>query len=84
LIRVHGELQPKIIAASERSDFGAVVDLLAQLIPPVAKFFDDVLVLDPNNPGATYARCTLLANLRSTVTRDFDIRELAGQADAKR
>jgi glycyl-tRNA synthetase beta subunit len=53
-------------------------------VPPVSKFFDDVLVLDPNDAAATMSRCRLLAHLRSTVTRDFDIRELAGQADAKR
>jgi hypothetical protein len=42
------------------------------------------LVLDPKNPGATRWRCELLAAIRATVTRDFDIRELAGQADSNR
>ena len=84
LARLHADLAPNIVAASEKSEFNRVVDLLAGLIPAVSKFFDDVLVLDPKNPGATYARCDLLARVRTTVTRDFDIRELAGQADAKR
>lgn len=84
LARLHADLAPDIVAASEKSEFNRVVDLLAGLIPAVSKFFDDVLVLDPKNPGATYARCDLLARVRTTVTRDFDIRELAGQADAKR
>jgi glycyl-tRNA synthetase beta chain len=84
LSRVHDEVLPKILAASEQSDFTRVVDQLSRLVPAVSKFFDDVLVLDPGNPGATQARCDLLARVRTTVTRDFDIRELAGQADAKR
>ena len=84
LTREHDDVFPRIVAASERSDFQEVVDLLSRLVPPVSKFFDDVLVLDPNDAAATRSRCRLLANLRSTVTRDFDIRELAGQADAKR
>jgi glycyl-tRNA synthetase beta chain len=84
LDRLHGDVLPGVLAASKASDFKRVVDLLAGLIPAVAKFFDDVLVLDPNDPGATRARCELLARVRTTVTRDFDIRELAGQAEARR
>jgi glycyl-tRNA synthetase beta subunit len=61
-----------------------VIEEIAGLVTPVATFFDDVLVLDPDNPGATRARCTLLAKVRTAVTRDFDIHELAGQAEAKR
>ena len=84
LDRAHAAIVPKVLAASGSSDYRKVIDLLAELAPTVAKFFDDVLVLDPADPGATRARCDLLARVRSTVTRDFDIRELAGQADAKR
>ena len=84
LAEKHEVLRPKVLEASRTSNFRQVVDLLSELIPSVAKFFDDVLVLDPNDPGATRARCDLLARVRTTVTRDFDIRELAGQADAKR
>ena len=84
LDRAHEAIVPRVAAASESSDYRTVIDLLAELAPTVATFFDDVLVLDPANPGATRARCDLLARVRATVTRDFDIRELAGQADAKR
>ena len=84
LDRAHEALRPGILAASEASDFLAVIDRIAGLVAPVETFFDDVLVLDPGNPGATQSRCELLARVRSTVTRDFDIRELAGQADGKR
>ena len=80
----HDDRLPRILAASKANDFPVVIEEIAGLVSPVAKFFDDVLVLDPANPGATRARCELLARVRATVTRDFDIRELAGQAEAKR
>jgi glycyl-tRNA synthetase beta chain len=82
--RTHAGLQPRVLAASAANDFPAVISHLSELVEPVAKFFDDVLVLDPTNPGATRWRCELLAKIRTTVTRDFDIRELAGQADSNR
>ena len=41
----------------ESNDFPVVIEEIAGLVSPVAKFFDDVLVLDPANPGATRARC---------------------------
>ena len=81
---VHDAVSPKIVAASAANDFPAVIDLLSGLVDPVAKFFDDVLVLDPKDPGATLWRCQLLDKVRTTVTQDFDIRELAGQADSPR
>jgi glycyl-tRNA synthetase beta chain len=82
--RAHDAVRMKIVAASEAHDFPAVIEHVSTLIEPVSRFFDDVLVLDPKDPAASRSRCELLAHVRSTVTRDFDIRELAGQADAKR
>jgi glycyl-tRNA synthetase beta chain len=84
LEQAHDTLLPKVLAASSTNDFARVIDHLGGLVAPVAKFFDDVLVLDPANPAATRWRCELLAKVRTTVTRDFDIRELAGQADSNR
>jgi len=84
LQQFHEALRPRILAASAANDFPAVIDHLGGLVAPVAKFFNDVLVLDPADPDATSWRCDLLAKIRSTVTRDFDIRELAGQADSSR
>jgi glycyl-tRNA synthetase beta chain len=84
LLEAHDALQPLVLAASSTNDFSTVIDHLSGLVAPVAKFFDDVLVLDPANPAATRWRCELLAKVRTTVTRDFDIRELAGQADSNR
>jgi glycyl-tRNA synthetase beta chain len=84
LAHEHETRLPRVLAASKAHDFPQVIEQIAGLVAPVAKFFDDVLVLDPAHPQATRARCELLAKVRATVTRDFDIRELAGQADSKR
>ena len=59
------------------------MDLLAEFVDPVEKFFVDVLVLDPKNPKATLHRKELLAQLGGALTRCFDIRELAGQAERR-
>lgn len=64
-------------------DYRAVVDLLAEFVEPVERFFVDVLVLDPKNPKATLHRKELLAQLGGALTRCFDIRELAGQAERR-
>lgn len=79
----HERLAPRIAAASGAGRYDEVVNLVAEFAAPVSKFFDDVLVLDPKDPDATRRRCNLLGRVRSTVTRDFDIRELAGQADRR-
>jgi glycyl-tRNA synthetase beta chain len=68
---------------AERKEYGAVVNLLAELVDPVEQFFADVLVLDPEQPKATRYRLELLSRLREVVTRIFDIRELAGEADRR-
>jgi glycyl-tRNA synthetase beta chain len=82
--RAHDAVRMKIVAASDADDFPSVIEHVSTLIDPVSRFFDDVLVLDPSDPAATRSRCDLLARVRGTVTRDFDIRELSGQADGKR
>ena len=62
------------------SRFGDVVESIAAFVEPVESFFNEVLVIDPDNPGRTRARATLLANVRDSLTRCFDIRELSGEA----
>ena len=62
------------------SRFGDVVELIAAFVEPVESFFNDVLVIDPDNPGRTRTRATLLTNVRNSLTRCFDIRELSGEA----
>jgi glycyl-tRNA synthetase beta chain len=80
----HASVKPRVATARQGNDFRAIVDQLGLLAAPVATFFDDVLVLDPESPHATASRCALLSDVRDTLTHDFDIRELAGQADGKR
>ena len=60
-----------------------MIDILAAFVDPVERFFTDVLVLDPKNPKATLQRRELLAQLSGVLTRCFDIRELAGQAERR-
>jgi len=57
-----------------------VVKQFAKFIDPVELFFEDVLVLDTENAGATHSRIELVARLNTLLTDVFDIRELAGQA----
>lgn len=73
----------RIDERSRARDYRAVVDLLAEFVDPVERFFVDVLVLDPKNPEATLHRKELLAQLGGALTRCFDIRELAGQAERR-
>jgi glycyl-tRNA synthetase beta subunit len=60
-----------------------IVESFASLVAPVEKFFQDVLVIDPTDPAATLWRYDLLSDLRGLLTRYFDIRELAGQAERR-
>jgi len=74
----------RIEEKSGLGDYGTVIDILAEFVEPVEQFFVDVLVLDPKNPEATLRRRELLAQLSSVLTRCFDIRELAGQAERRK
>ena len=78
-----GEWQPQILDAAERGDYAAAVERLAGFIAPVDRFFEDVLVIDADQPAATASRYRLLGALRDVLTAHFDIRELAGQAERK-
>jgi glycyl-tRNA synthetase beta subunit len=68
----------------EDRDFLGVIDLLAEFVTPVESFFDDVLVVDKNDSGATASRGKLIQHLFELLTRCFDVRELAGDAQQKR
>ncbi|HEX4825518.1 MAG TPA: glycine--tRNA ligase subunit beta [Candidatus Polarisedimenticolaceae bacterium] len=76
--------QPKIERAADAGDYETTILELAALAGPVSKFFDDVLVIDEAQRNDTHHRSQLVGRLGSLLTRYFDIRELAGQADAKR
>lgn len=76
-----GELAPRMQAQSQAGAYAEIVQSLARFVEPVERFFTDVLVIDDSNPDATIWRYELLAKLRSLLTRYFDVRELAGQAE---
>lgn len=73
--------EPQFAGRSSARDYAGVLALLAEFIDPVDRFFNDVLLIDPADPAATLWRRDLLARLREQLTRYFDIRELAGQAE---
>ncbi len=70
-----------MVRLEQQRQYVEAVDSLAQFVDPVEQFFETVLVLDPSQPAAMLHRQQLLARLREVLTRCFDIRELAGQAD---
>jgi glycyl-tRNA synthetase beta subunit len=76
--------QPKIERAADAGDYTTTILELSALAGPVSKFFDDVLVIDEGRRDDTHHRSQLVGRLGSLLTRYFDIRELAGQADGKR
>lgn len=75
------ELTPRMQEQSEAGAYEEIVRSLGRFVEPVERFFTDVLVIDDSNPDATIWRYELLARLRSLLTRYFDVRELAGQAE---
>lgn len=79
----HGRAQATVRDASEANDFRRVLSSLVEYVEPIARFFEDILVLDREDMNATVARHRLLEDVKATLTHDFDIRELAGQADRR-
>jgi glycyl-tRNA synthetase beta chain len=73
----------RIEEESKKQDYNGVIEVLAEFVQPVDRFFDEVLVLDPDHPEATWHRWNLLLTLRNVLTCYFDVRELAGQADRR-
>jgi len=80
LLDEHGE---QLVELEREERFGEVVDVLAGFVDPVDRFFETVLVLDPDQPEATLHRRELLTRLRGVLTRCYDIRELAGEANRR-
>jgi glycyl-tRNA synthetase beta subunit len=72
----------EVAALARADDYPAVVARLSALTPAVARFFEDVLVLDARDRNATHYRASLLGHLRSLLTSYFDLTQLAGEATA--
>jgi glycyl-tRNA synthetase beta chain len=66
---------PAIRAAAARSDYRAALTAIAALQPPVATFFDDVLVM-AEDEGLRRARLALVAALRDLILEIADISEI--------
>lgn len=78
-----GEVGPAIERASREGDYVRVASLLAQFVEPVEAFFQQVLVLDPDDLDATRHRLGLMSKLHEVLTRYFDLTELPGEAGRK-
>ncbi len=76
LIRVLRDVEPRIHAAAEKADFKEAFHVIEALRAPVAKFFDDVLVM-AEDEGLRTARLALVARLRDLILDIADISEIA-------
>ncbi len=83
LEKMIADFSPRMSALAQQKQYGQIVEMLAGFIDPVEAFFDEVLVIDKDDPVATLNRRDLLARLGALLTRYFDIRELAGQAERR-
>ncbi len=72
----------EVAELKRRGDYRALVARLSSLAAPVARFFEDVLVLDPKDRDATHHRAALLEELRALLTSSFDLTQLGGEAAA--
>jgi glycyl-tRNA synthetase beta chain len=70
---------PPIQAARERTDYREVFSQIAQLQPAVAKFFDDVLVMSPDE-SLRAARLALVSNLRNVILAFADLSEMVTES----
>jgi glycyl-tRNA synthetase beta chain len=70
---------PGLDSALTEHDFSRALTLLANLRVPVDRFFDEVLVMDPD-PALRGRRLSLLARLRAAFLRVADIGELQSPA----
>ena len=66
---------PAILAAREGHDYRTAFNRIAQLQPVVAKFFDDVLVMAPDE-SVRKARLALVASLRNMILQIADPSEM--------
>jgi len=78
------QLGPEMERASNEKDYIRVVELLAAFTEPVEAFFEQVLVLDPENLQATKSRLDLMGRVHAVLTRYFDLTKLPGEAPRRR
>jgi glycyl-tRNA synthetase beta chain len=71
------QLRPGVEAELARRDYAAALEQLSQLRPDVDRFFDQVLVNDPDS-ALRNNRFALLGELRGLFTRIADLSQLPG------
>ena len=75
LLQVLSETEPKIRAAAAHADYKQAFQAIELLRPPVAQFFDDVLVM-AEDEKLRAARLALVARLRDLILDIADISEI--------
>jgi glycyl-tRNA synthetase beta chain len=76
LWKAFGEIASQVERHLESSDYGRALGVLAELKGPVDRFFDQVLVMDPD-PKVRANRLALLARIGGSFARIADFRQLA-------
>jgi glycyl-tRNA synthetase beta chain len=76
LWRAFGEIASQVERHLASSDYGRALGVLAELKGPVDRFFDQVLVMDPD-PKVRANRLALLARIGGSFARIADFRQLA-------
>jgi glycyl-tRNA synthetase beta chain len=79
LIESMNAIEPRIKAAVSKSDYKQAFQAIETLRGPVARFFDDVLVMADDEKLRT-ARLALVASLRDLILDIADISEIAPEA----
>jgi len=67
---------------AERGDFKGALSAVAALRPVVDRFFDEILVMDPDEKVRTN-RLALLADLSSLLSRDADFAEIVVEGETR-
>ena len=83
LAKMVDQYAPVMRTNAEQKCYDETVQILAEFIDPVERFFTDCLVVDPSQPETTRRRYELLLDLNQLFTKYFDIRELAGEAEGR-
>ncbi|MBF0425527.1 MAG: glycine--tRNA ligase subunit beta [Magnetococcales bacterium] len=68
-------LESVVATHATQGDYHAALDVLAGLREPVDRFFDDILVMDPN-PAVRQQRVNLLAKVRNMFNQVADVSHL--------
>jgi glycyl-tRNA synthetase beta chain len=78
------KILPKLTRLAEQRSYLDIAMQLKSLAGPVDQFFKDALVIDESDLTRTHARLKALDRLQhDALTKYFDLRQLAGEADRR-